>query len=153
MAQICRHAVDGTFQGFKHRPVLLRTGQDRNIGMVFGRGTNHRWPSDIDFFNRLLPGDIRPRNGVLKRVEVHHHQIDRLNSLRVQVTLMRGIITPGKDSPMHPRRQGFHATTKDFRRAGVVRNPDHRQTRFLENRGGATTGKQLVTVPMMQGLR
>ena len=65
-------------QGLNNPSVVRGVHNDGNVGVVLGRGSNHRWATDVD----LLDGFIAlcsSSDGLNKWIEVHHDQLEWLD--------------------------------------------------------------------------
>ena len=62
----------------QHIHVVCRVNHHRHGGMVFCRGTNKCWPADVYIFNHLVVRRARSQR-LAKRIEIHHHEVKRLN--------------------------------------------------------------------------
>ena len=121
--------------------------------MIFGSSPDHRRTSDINVFDRLIPGDIRSGHRFPERVQIHHHQINGGDALLLQISLMGSITSFGKDAAVHPRMQGLHSTAENLRCAGVLGHTGHRKSGIFQNLGGPTAGQKRITMGAMQRLR
>ena len=82
------------------------------MAMVLGGGPHHGRTTDVDCFDRLGPAHPRAGNGGLKRIEIHHHQVDRGDAMGGQIRLVGGLIRPGQDAAMDAGVQGFYPATE-----------------------------------------
>ena len=138
--------------GRKHCVVLIRAGEHRNISVIFCGGADHRRASDINVFDRLIPGDIRFGHRFPERIEIHHHQIDGRDVLLLKISLMEASPRLARMPPC-TWVQRLHPSAKDLRCAGVLGHAGHRKTSFLQDFGGATAGEKCITMGAMQRLR
>ena len=67
--------------GFEHEIVICRVEYNRDALIIFGRASNHRWPADIDIFDRLRQGHIGFCDGLFEWIKINHNEIDRLEAL------------------------------------------------------------------------
>ena len=81
-----REAAGG--DGREHVGVAVRRGDDRDRGVVLGRGADHRRAADVDLLDALV-GARAGRHGLRERVEVGDHQVERLDA-EVGELLRRG---------------------------------------------------------------
>ena len=118
----------------KHRRIVGRVDQHAHMGMVLGRGPHHRRSANVD---RLDAGRR------LERVQVHHHQIDRVDPVGLQVGPVGGVVAISEDPAVDAGMEGHHPMAQHDRRARVVGYVHHRQARGLDHPGRARTGDQL----------
>ena len=88
--------------------------------MIFRRRTHQRRPADIDIFDRFVERNAGARNGLLERVEVHHHHVDRFEAMTFHLALMGQIGALREDAAVDLRMQRLHASTENFRKIGEV---------------------------------
>ena len=74
-----RPPIESRVQCLEHAAVVGRVHNDEDILEALGRGSNHRRPADVDLLEQLLHRRLR-RRGPGERVEVDHHDVDRLDS-------------------------------------------------------------------------
>ena len=63
--------------------------------MILRRGPDERDTADVDIFNGICIGDIRPGNRFFERIEVDSNQVDIIPA-KVQELLMIGIRGTGE---------------------------------------------------------
>ena len=71
--------------------------------MVLGRGAGHRRAADVD---GLDAGDSR------ERVEVRHHEVERLDAVLLEVGVVRLLAAVGEDAAVDVRVQRDHAVVE-----------------------------------------
>src|SRR5205814_7589620 len=118
--------------GFEHEIVIGRIDHNRDALIIFGRASNHRWPADIDIFDRLCQRHIRFRNGLLEWIEVDHHEIDRLETLLARFLFVLWVAPFVEQATVHPRMQSFHAPFQYFREASEAGYLTHRHALFAQ---------------------
>ncbi len=106
--------------------IVGRVGEDRDIGVVLGRGADHGRAANVDVFDR---GRIVAAGGAhfLERVEVDDGKIDRLDAVGAHGLDMLGIVADGQQAPVHIGVQRLDATVHDLREAGDLGHIDDRQ--------------------------
>ncbi len=77
-----------------HDRIITRVRHHGDRLVILGRTPQHARPADINIFNGLLLRAIRPRHRLLKRIKIHHHQIDRGNLMPSRLLLVGGQISP-----------------------------------------------------------
>jgi hypothetical protein len=102
--------------------------------VVFGRCPQQGGATDVDLLNGLGQGDIGLGNGLLKGIEVDHHQVKGPHVVGVHVGLVAGQAGATQDAPMDAGVQGFDPPAEDFWGAGVVRDFGDGQPRRRDRR-------------------
>ena len=103
------------FDLFQYRFVVGGIGNDRHGPIIFGRAPQHRGPTNVDLFDRLLDLHVRPSDRTLKRIEVHDDQIDRLDLILRCLSLVFRVVPEVEQTAVHPRMEGFQASVQDLR--------------------------------------
>jgi hypothetical protein len=102
------------------------------VGVVLRRRPHHGRTTDVDEF------DARVR---LERVEVHHHQVDRLDAMGRHVGDVGGFRRIGQQATMNPRVQRDHPVVEDGGKSGEVGHVSDRDASG-GNRGGRATAAE-----------
>ena len=139
-----------------HLALLLQLGKDDTVicgidhhGDVLGvlrRGTDHRRPADVDVLDDLLVRQAF-RDRLAERVQVDHHQVDRLKPLLLHVGLVGGELAPREDAAVHLGMQRLHPPAQHLRRAGEVLDLLHLHALLGEHCGGAARRQDLDPKP------
>ena len=89
----------------------------KHILEIFGGGTNQGNAADVDFFNdfSLIVG---LGQCFLKRIEVHHHQIDGRNMVLLRLLDILRFLPPVEDAAHDARMQCLHTASKNGGVAG-----------------------------------
>ena len=119
--------------------------------MVFGGSPHHGRSADVDLLDGLIPAHIGLGDGGFKRVEIHHHQLDRGDVLGLHVGLVGRVAGAAQDAAMDAWVQGFDATPQDFWGTGVLRHLGDRQPCIRQTFRGAAAGEQLEAMAFHQG--
>ena len=125
------------------RVVALRAHHHRDRVMVLRRRADHRRAADVDVLDGLRLGDIGSRDRRLERVEVHAHEVDRLDPLGLERRHVLRVVALREQRRVEPRVEGLDATAEDLllaRELGDVGDP---QPGVADRRGGATGRQQL----------
>jgi len=117
------------FHLLQHALVIGGIDDDGDIGVVLRRRAQHRRPADIDVLDRHRQRAVVAGNGLLERVQVHHHHVDRLDVVR-RHDLVVGT-APAKQAAVDFRMQCLHTAVHHFREAGVIRYLDDVDAVFL----------------------
>src|SRR5690606_1016646 len=80
----------------------------------------HGRAADVDVLDGQRQGAIRFGHGGGERVQVNHHQIDRVDAVFLHDCII--LTTTTQYTTVNLRVQGFHAAIHHFREAGVVRH-------------------------------
>ena len=67
----------------EHVGVVGRVGDDGDVGVVLGRGADHRRAADVDLLDRSSRSRRRRADRLLERVEVDDDQVDRRDAVLV----------------------------------------------------------------------
>ena len=113
-----------------HHRVVGRIGNHRHRLVVLGGTPKHAGPANIDVFNRQLGRAVGPGHGLLKRIKVHHHQIDRRDLMLRRLFPVGGQIPPLQESAVHLGMKGFDPTIHHFGKSRVVAQLDHLHPRL-----------------------
>ena len=81
-------------QGLQVGTILAGLAEDGHVGMVFGRRPHQGRTADINLLDRLSLGNPFPGNGLLKGIEIDHHQLHGTQLVFRQVGLIGGEIRP-----------------------------------------------------------
>ena len=98
----------------QHQLIVRRINHHQHIGEVLGRRTNHSRAADVDILQCLV--QTHPRFGyrLPKRIEIHHHHIDKPHLILVKLSHMGTETSLGQDSAMHRRMQCLHPAIQDL---------------------------------------
>ena len=115
--------------GFLHlrRNHLVVAGRsdDRYVAKIFGGGANHRRPTNVDSFDHLLQLDSGLGGGLLERVEIHHHHVNRLDAVLGDCRLMGWVIPAMQNSSVHLWVKRLHPSVKHLGESGQLGNILH----------------------------
>ncbi len=124
------------------RRIVRRVGDDGDeIVVLRGRADEGR-PADVDVLDALLEARAL-RHGRFERVEIDHHEVDRLDAVLLHRLEVPGRVAPREDAAVDLRLQRLHAPIHHLGKAGVVRNLDHRHARIAERFGRAAGREDL----------
>ena len=132
-------------QFVEQRSVIRGIDGDRHMGVVLGRGADHRRATDVDLLDRLRECDVGIRDGGLEWVEVDDDQVDRPNLLLLEVSLIALVISTGEDPAVDPRVKRFDSPAEHLGTVREFRNVDDREARVSQCTRGATGGDQFDT--------
>jgi hypothetical protein len=108
-----RHRADravGT-KLLEHNRVVGRIDDHGDELVVLGGCAHHRRTPDVDQFDARVTG---------KRIQVAHHEIDRLDPVLGHVGLMRGLGGIGQQSAVNLRVEGDDSVVEDRRHPGEL---------------------------------
>ena len=125
----------------EHLVIITRFGHDRDARLVLGCATHHRRAADVDVLDGLFMRGAA-RDGLLKRVEVHAHQVDRLSANPAQRVAI-AVAIAHEDSAVDAWVKGLDATVHDLGRLGVLRDVDDGDSALAERLGRAAGGQNL----------
>ena len=124
--------------------VVSRINDNCDGTVILGRGADHRGAADIDVFDGVSERAVRLRDRLLKRVEVHDDEVDRINAVLFQSLHVLGEVAAGQNAGVNLRVKRLHAAVEHFRKAGVICDFFHSNAFLLEELGGAAGRKQVV---------
>jgi len=125
--------------GFHNVAVLLRGGHNCHGRMVLRRGADHRGAADVDLLDALII--VRAgSDGLLERVEVDHHQLERLNPQLLQLGDMAVLAQVCQDAGVHARVERLHTAVEDLREPGQLRHLSHGNASISDALGGGAGG-------------
>ena len=113
------------FHFLLHQPVVGRIGHHRYRLMILRRTPQHTRSTDIDIFDRLLRRAVGPRHRLLKRIKIHHHQIDRRNLVLCRLLTMCRQIPSLQKPSVHLGMQRLHPSIHHFWETSVVAQLHH----------------------------
>ena len=96
--------------------VLVGVGHDGDVLVVLGRRPDQAGAADVDVLDRLLERDAGPGDRRLERVQVHDHQVDRLDALSLE--RRRGRSGTSRRARMPPWILGWSVLTRPPRISG-----------------------------------
>ena len=103
--------------------VVPRIGHHPHRLEVLCRRPDHRRAPDVDLLDGLIEGRA-PRDSLAERVEVHHHEVERLDALGFELGEVRSVPLVGQDPGMDPRVQRLDPPAKHL---GGSRDVRHRR--------------------------
>ena len=98
--------------------IIIRRGHNGHIPKVLGRRAHHRRAANIDVLNQLVKLHARHGGRLFKSVEVHHHHVDRLDSMLPRRSHMAGITPDMQNAPVDFRVKGLYPPIHHLREAG-----------------------------------
>ncbi len=111
--------------------------------MVLGRAAQHGRTPNIDILDRLVQGDVRPRHGLLERIKIHHHQVNRLDPVGADGRLMRGVAPQIEQPPVHFGVQRLDPAIQHLRKARIGAQVGDLEPGFTKRFGRAAGRNQL----------
>ena len=82
-------------QQLEHPVVVARVYHGEHVGVVLRGGAEHRRPSDVDLLDRLLQLHVPLAGRLAERIEVHRHEVDRADAVRLQLIHVLAEIAAG----------------------------------------------------------
>ena len=111
--------------------------------MVLRRGTEQRGTADVDLLDRVVPVHVEPPNGPLERVQVHAHEVDRLDAVRLEIGDVLGDVAPCEDASVNRWMQRHHPVSQNLGEARHLLEPRDGDPGLGEQVSGAAAGEQL----------
>ena len=103
------------------RRVPRGRGHDRHVPQVLGGGPDHRRPADVDLLDEAVDVQLAPRRTLGGRgegIEIHHHELERLDGRGGELRTVAGVADVGEDPRVDPRVEGLHPPVEHLREAG-----------------------------------
>ncbi len=125
--------------------IVFDVHDDGHKPMVLGGRPDHRRSADVDVFDHF--GIVRALgHRFLKRIEVHDHQIDWRDVVRVHRCDMVFIVAQGQQAAMDNRVQGLDPAIHHLGKAGDLGHILDGKARRAQRLGGSTCAEQLDPV-------
>src|SRR5208283_2674029 len=130
-----------------YRCVVGGVDDHGDVAIILRRRTHQRWSADVDIFDRLVEAHARLRDSFLEWVEVHDHQIDRLNPMLLHLLPMALVGAPREDAAVNLWMESLHAAVEHLGRAGEVLDRSDFDAGRFQSRHRAAGRYDLDTVP------
>ncbi len=127
----------------QHRVVVGGIRHHAHVGVVLGRGAEHRRAADVDLLDGVGQRDVGLRHGGLERVEVHHHQVDGLQLVLLEIRLVALVIAPSEQAAVDARVQRLHAAAEHLGATRQGLDVHHLEPGLAQRARGAAGGHQL----------
>ncbi len=127
------------FQGFKNAVIVGAVDHDGHVFVVFGRAAHHGRSANIDVFDGFGQAAVWPGYRGGEGVEVDRDQVNRGNAVSGHDAVI--LATPAEDTAMDFRVQGLDPAIHHFRKAGVIRHFNGRNTVFTQQPERASGGE------------
>jgi hypothetical protein len=116
--------------------------EDDDVAVVLRRRSQEARPADVDVFDQLVPSRLAVE-GALKVVEVHDHDVDRLDAVLVHLRSMGLELSSGQDAAEDLGVERLHPPVEHLGRAGEVRQVAHVDARRANGAGRPARGQEL----------
>ena len=127
----------------EHHGVVGGVGEHGHRGVVLGRGADHGRAADVDHVLRARPAVGEVGDVDAERVDVHDHEVERLDALRGHVGLVGGVGRVGEDAAVHLGVQRDHPVPEDRVEPGELGQVGHRQAGVAQGGRGAARRHQV----------
>ena len=141
-AGLQRGVAVGT-QLFQNGGVIIVIDHHGDECVVFGRAAQHRGSADVYILDGVLKRSPLSLNGLLERIEVHHHHVDGGDAVGFHLLDMLGVRAHGEESAVHFGVQGLHAPVHNLGKARHLADADGGNTRSLQRLARAACGYNL----------
>ena len=123
---------------------------DRDMGVVLGRGAHHRRPADVDILDdRVAVGAAHDR--VEERVEVDHDEVDRGDTVLLHRRGMLGVVAHAQEAAVNLRMERLYPPVHHLGEAGEVGNVADCDAQLAQPRGGAAGRDDVDAMPREPG--
>ena len=116
--------------------VLVAGADDEHVAVVFGGGPQQADAADVDFLDDVGLGGSGG-HGFLKRVQIHHHQIDGRDAVFGGLGHVGGFVAAVQNAPEYDGMQGFDPSAKHLGEAGEGFDGRHGRALVFEKLLGA----------------
>ena len=123
----CLHGDVAVAQLREHAMRSPRPTDGDHVRMVLRRCAEQRRAADVDLLDRIVPLDVEPRDGLLERIEVDADEIDRRDSVRLEIRHVLGNIAASEDAAVDGRVQRNDAMSEHLGEAGQILERRHRE--------------------------
>ena len=113
--------------------------------MILGCAPQHGRAADVNVLDRFLEGDVRPRHSRFKGIEVYHHEVNRLDALRADGSLVVCVAAEVQQSAVDFGMKSLYPAVQHFRKASVSAKVGNGKAGLPQCSGGATRGNQFHT--------
>lgn len=135
----------------EHVTVVARIHHDGDVGVVLGRGPDHRGTTDVDLFDAFLGGRAG-RDRLAERVQVDDHELERLDAQSGELLDVVILAQVGEQSGVHAGVQRLHAPLQAFREAGDCGDLGDRDP-FGRDRGRSGSGRHDLDAGLVEPTR
>ena len=115
--------------------IARRIDNDQDIAKVLGGGADHARSADVDLLDELLEGDARARRGLFERIQVHDHDVDEADPVRLERGEVVVPIPARKDAAVDTGVERLHASVQHLRKAGDRRDARHGEAGVRQSAG------------------
>ena len=129
----------------QHEWIVVRRDNDEDVLEVLGCRANEAGAADVDLLDERVErcGGVCRR--LLKRIQVHDHEIDHRDAVFCRRLAVGSDGTPGENAAVHHRVQRLDAAVHHFRKAGDLADGNHAQSALLERTRRAAGGHEFET--------
>ena len=132
----------------EHRLVVVRSADRNHVRMVLGCRTEERRAADVDLVDCLFPRDVEPPDRALEGVEVHADEVDRRDSVRLELGDVARLVAPSEDPGVDGRMERHDAVPEQLAEPGDVLDRCHRDPLLRKRARGAAAREELDTQPV-----
>ena len=116
---------------FQHFGVVRRVDHDRHVIVVLRRRAHQCRTADVDILDAVGKRRILQER-LLERIEIHHHEVDRLDRVLAQRSLVARVVADRENAAMHFRMQRLHPAAHHLGKAGEFGDFQHLEARVEE---------------------
>jgi hypothetical protein len=113
--------------------VRLRRDDDRDVGVVLGRGAHHGGAADVDLLDHVV-ADRTGGDGLDERVQVHHDELERRDVELGELTLVILEAQVGEQAAVDLRVQRLHPAVEHLGDPGDGGDVGDGEARFADGR-------------------
>ena len=119
--------------------IIGRIDHHRDVVPVLGRRAHQRRAADVNILDRVVEAHAGARDRAFERIEVDHHEIDRLDPMLAHLALMIFVGAPRQDAAVNLRMERLDPSVEHLGRTReVLDSADLDAVRFQSRRGAAS---------------
>ena len=113
------------------------------MAVILRRAAEHGRAADVDVLDRFLEGHVGLGDGLFKGVEIHHHEVDGEDAVRLRLGDVLRVFAQEEQAAVHLRVQRFDPAIHHLGKAGELGDLAGGDAFLVEQRGGAAGGDDL----------
>jgi hypothetical protein len=124
--------------------VVSRVDHNSDGGEILGGGAEHGGSPNVDVLQGVIQRDVGIADGFDERVKVHHHQVDSINAVAIQLGHVVWRVPPRQQPAVNRGMQRLDPAFQYFRRAGHLGYLAHGNAGLSQAAVGSAGADQLV---------
>ena len=140
LAELERGRAVVVAHGFQHVGVIRGIDHHCHEAVVFRRAAEHGGAADVDLLDGLFERGAGLRNRLLEGVEIHHHEVDGQDVVRLRLGDVLGVVAQMEEPAVDLGVERLHAPVHHLGKAGVFADLDDLDALLREQLRGAAGG-------------